>query len=142
MFGAAAPATATMTPDAAARWIDRLDQEGIVAWIVEAEGSLLGSARLHSFDGRGCARYAVGLLDARKLGRGLGAETTRLVLGHAFGSLGLERIELVTLAINERAQRCFERCGFRTIARVPNAVVSCGVAYDDLLMEISRSATG
>ncbi len=141
MFGAAVPVTATMTHEAAARWIDRFDQEGVVAWIVEAEASFLGSARLHSFDGRGGARYAVGLLDARRLGRGLGEETTRLVLDHAFGPLGLERIELVTLEINERGRRCFERFGFRTVGRVPDAAVIDGISYDDLLMEVTRSST-
>ena len=72
-------------------------------WTVEAEGRFLGSARLHSFDDRGSARYAVGLLDPRRLGQGFGTETTRLVLDHAFGQLCLERVEAVVLQINNRA---------------------------------------
>ena len=44
--------------------------------------------------------------------RGLGSEAVRLVLAHAFGTVGLHRIELDVYAFNPRAQAVYERAGF------------------------------
>ena len=83
MFGAAAPESGEMTHDEAEAWLAARGADGVVEWIVEAEGRFLGSARLHSFDGDGGAKCASGLLDPDLLGKGLGTETTRLVLAYA-----------------------------------------------------------
>jgi RimJ/RimL family protein N-acetyltransferase len=44
--------------------------------------------------------------------RGLGGEAVRLVLAHAFGTVGLHRVELEVYAFNPRAQSVYERAGF------------------------------
>jgi RimJ/RimL family protein N-acetyltransferase len=51
-------------------------------------------ARLHSFREDGSARYAVGFFDPERLGRGFGTEVTAIVVQYAFGSLGLQRLDL------------------------------------------------
>ena len=84
------------------------------AWVVEPEGRCIGGAGLHSHnehDRR--ALYAVGLQVPELLGLGIGTEVTRLVLTHAFATLGLHRVGLRVLADNSRAIRCYEKCGFR-----------------------------
>jgi [ribosomal protein S5]-alanine N-acetyltransferase len=135
MFGAATPGTSPMSYEAAAAWMAARGPEGTVEWIVEAEGRFLGTARLHSFDGRGGARYAIGLLDPDRLGQGLGTETTELILEYAFGQLGLKRVEAAVLEINRRAIRAFQRCGFRPMGRLPRAAVIDGEPRDEVLME-------
>ncbi len=135
MFGATDPRSGPMSDEAASAWLAGLGGPGTIEWIVEADGRLLGTARLHSFDGRGGARYAIGLLNPARLGQGLGTEATQLVLDHAFDALGLERVEVAVLQINVRAIQCYERCGFRHISRAVGAIVVDGDECYDLVME-------
>lgn len=87
-------------------------QNNELEWCVEYEGRMIGQARLvvNSTDNR--ARYAVGLFDPTVWGKGLGTEITKLVLTYAFTTLQLHRIDLRVLSYNERAIRCYEKCGF------------------------------
>ena len=136
MFGAAHPVSSPMTQAVAEAWIAGLGSEGSVEWVVEAEGAFLGVARLHSFDA-GSARFAVGFFDPARLGKGYGAEVTRLVLDYAFGKLHLEEVTLAVLDFNERARRCYQGCGFREVGRVADAAVIDGEPFDDILMAVT-----
>jgi RimJ/RimL family protein N-acetyltransferase len=82
-------------------------------WAIEYEGHCIGSAGLLVDPDQHCASYTVGLFVAALRGRGLGRETTRLVLAWGFDVLGLHRIQLEVLATNRRAIRCYLVCGFR-----------------------------
>ena len=137
MFGAAHPSSGPMSSVAAEAWFERLGAPGTIEWIVEVEGAFLGTARLHSFRGAETARYAVGFFDPARLGKGLGTEVTTLVVEYAFVSLGLKRIDLAVLEFNERAIRCYLRCGFREVRRSPGAAIVDDKQYDDVLMEIT-----
>jgi len=122
-------------------WFAGLGADGVVDWVVESGGSFLGTAALHSFDeAKTTARYAVGFYDPGRLGKGLGTETTQLVLGYAFDVLGLQSVSLAVLAFNERAIRCYRRCGFIEVGRVVGAAVIDDVGYDDVLMEVRPRA--
>jgi RimJ/RimL family protein N-acetyltransferase len=134
-FGASHPRTGPISRQAAEAWVNALGGEGSVEWVVEADGSFLGNARLHSFESSE-ARYAVGFHDPARLGRGYGTEVTTLVLGYAFGELGLQRVNLAVLEDNERAIRCYRRCGFRNVGRVHAAAIVDGEPLDDLVMAI------
>ncbi len=46
--------------------------------------------------------------------RGLGSEAVNLLATWGFEALGLHRVYAYVLAINPRAQRAFEKAGFRT----------------------------
>ena len=48
-----------------------------------------------------------------RLGQGLGTDALRTMLSYYFGPLGMEALFLDVAAHNERARRCYERCGFR-----------------------------
>jgi RimJ/RimL family protein N-acetyltransferase len=125
-------------PDAQA-WIDAIrDDPNPLHWVVEHDGRLVGSCRLHSLDvAAESARYAVGLEDRRVLGHGLGTEATRLVLSYGIEWVGLRQIDLRVLATNERALGCYRRCGFREQRRAPRAVHLEGAWHDDLILSIS-----
>ncbi len=81
-------------------------------WVIEYEGRCIGTARLTLTESDRRARFAIGIFDFSKLGIGLGTEATRLVLGHAFNTLGLHRVDLRVLDYNKRAIACYEKCGF------------------------------
>ena len=108
-----------------------------LGWAIEHEGRCVGSARLHSLsreDRR--ARYAIGIFDRRYWNRGLGTEATRLVLRHAFDSLGLHRVDLRVLADNERAIRCYLRCGFAREGLERESALVGGAWRSDAMMSV------
>lgn len=129
------PSSGPMSTEAAAAWFERLGAAGTIEWVVEAQGAFLGTARLHSFRDDS-ARYAVGFFDPDRLGQGFGKEVSRIVVEYAFASLGLRRVDLAVLEFNQRAIRCYERCGFRKVGRLANAAVIEGQPYADVLMEV------
>lgn len=130
--------SAAMTMQEAEDWFKQVssDTSG-THWAIEYKGRFIGTARLHSLnvaDRR--ARYAVGILDPAVLGIGLGEEVTRTVLGYGFGALDLHRIDLRVLEYNERAIRCYRRCGFVEEGREREAALVSGRWYDDVAMSI------
>jgi ribosomal-protein-alanine N-acetyltransferase len=134
MVGGAGPDPGPLTAAEVDRWYDGLVAEPY-SWIVEFEGHCIGVARLHQVDrATRSARYAVGLFRSEHRGRGLGQEVTSLVLDHAFGPLGLARVELRVLDFNDRAIACYRRCGFVEVAR--EAVQLCDTHAADVVMEI------
>lgn len=52
------------------------------------------------------------LIGPRGRDRGLGTEATRLVLAHAFETIGLHRVSLEVYGFNPRARRSYEKVGF------------------------------
>jgi len=134
MVGGVGSDPGPLTPADVDRWYSGLEA-GPHSWVVEFEGRCIGAARLDDVDRTaGTARYAVGIFRPEHRGRGLGQEITRLVLDHAFGPLGLSRVQLRVLDFNERALACYRRCGFLEIAREPvqlGAIAAC-----DVIMEV------
>jgi ribosomal protein S18 acetylase RimI-like enzyme len=54
----------------------------------------------------------------------------------------LRILRLASMAGNEAAIRCYERCGFTPYGLEPEAIVDGGVAYDDLLMALRIASVG
>ena len=134
MYGGDSTDVHVRSRDEADAWVAALADHG-AAWIIDVDGHCVGSARLDDIDWHDRrARYAVGIDVPELLGKGLGTEVTQLVLSHAFGTLGLHRVSLRVLAYNERAIRCYEKCGFRTEGRERQSALVDGEYYDDVLM--------
>ena len=68
-------------------------------------------------------------------GKGYGTETTRLMLGYAFATLGFNMIWLRVLSTNERAIRAYNRAGFREAGRLREAQRVGQQAYDVVYMD-------
>lgn len=119
------------------QWYASLLARRPAGWAIEYEGEFIGSAMLHSFehDNRR-ARYAVGILDAGRLGQGIGTEVTRLVLRHAFENLELHRVDLRVLAHNHRAIACYEKCGFVREGVERETLHADGHWHSDVMMSI------
>ncbi|WP_328396390.1 GNAT family N-acetyltransferase [Nocardia sp. NBC_00416] len=88
---------------------DRLD----LAVTDNADGRCVGEAVLNQWDRHNHSCNFRILLGPAGLGRGLGTETTRLIVGYGFERLGLHRISLEVYAFNPRARRVYEKVGFR-----------------------------
>ncbi|HEY7599355.1 MAG TPA: GNAT family protein [Candidatus Limnocylindrales bacterium] len=86
----------------------------------------------------GSVTYHVTIGERDAWGRGLGTETTELMLDHAFARLGLHRVGLTVFAFNERAIRAYEKAGFRVEGRLREAVKREGRFWDEVAMGVLR----
>jgi len=72
-------------------------------------------------------------------GRGLGTETTSLMLSHAFERLALHRVGLTVFSYNLRAIRAYEKAGFRIEGRLRDAIMRDGRYFDEVQMGVLAS---
>lgn len=135
MFGGGASFTRPFGQADAETWLQRVIEHP-AAWIIDHDG-LVGEVRLDNLNRRDRrASFAIGILDPKLLGKGLGTAVTKLVLGHAFGELALHRISLRVLAFNERAIASYLKCGFSVEGREREAALIDGEWHDDIMMGI------
>jgi RimJ/RimL family protein N-acetyltransferase len=88
---------------------DRLD----LAVVERATAGYVGEVVLQDLDAdNGSCSLRIALVGARACGRGLGTDALRLVLGHAFDTVGLHRVGLEVHDVNPRARRVYEKVGF------------------------------
>jgi RimJ/RimL family protein N-acetyltransferase len=103
-------------------------------------GRLIGSCAFSQVDGEnGSAMYHITIGEKDTWGRGYGTEATRLMLDHAFGTLGLHRIALTVFEFNERAIRAYRRCGFVVEGRARESIWRDGRWWDELAMSVLSS---
>jgi RimJ/RimL family protein N-acetyltransferase len=101
---------------------DRLDH----AVVDQATDRCVGEVVLNDWDpaNRSCSFRII--LGPRCRDRGLGTESTRLIVGYGFEHLGLHRISLEVYSFNPRARRVYEKVGF-----VAEGVLRDALRWDD-----------
>lgn len=75
---------------------------------------LIGRISLRDIDGHRSARLGIGF-GPDYVSQGYGTEALRLFLRHYFVDLDFGRLVLDVAAVNERAVRLYERCGFKQV---------------------------
>jgi RimJ/RimL family protein N-acetyltransferase len=97
-------------------WFYQLMRDkGRVYFAIENEnGELIGRLSLREVKKRTSARLGIGF-GPQYVGQGYGTEALRLFLRYYFQEMRFERMVLDVAAVNERAVRCYERCGFRHV---------------------------
>jgi RimJ/RimL family protein N-acetyltransferase len=104
---------------------------------LRATDRLIGSCAFSQLDGdNGSALYHITIGEKELWGRGYGTEATQLMLGHAFGSLGLHRVSLAVFAFNERAIRSYRKVGFVVEGQAREAIFRDGRFWDEIEMSI------
>jgi RimJ/RimL family protein N-acetyltransferase len=73
------------------------------------------------------------------LGKGYGSEAIRILQRFAFEELNLNRIELEVYEYNERAYKCYLKCGFKEEGRYRKKIYRVGKYWDSICMSILRS---
>jgi RimJ/RimL family protein N-acetyltransferase len=101
---------------------------------------LVGTCAFSQLDGdNGSALFHITIGEKDAWGRGYGTEATRLMLDHAFGTLGLHRVALFVFEFNERAIRTYRRCGFVVEGRSRESVFRDGRWWDEIAMSVLQS---
>jgi [ribosomal protein S5]-alanine N-acetyltransferase len=89
------------------------EKQVVVGIIERSSGALVGACGLHDISWRDRrAQFGIFVGEKRRWGQGLGREASRLLIGYAFGTLGLHRVELHVYAFNTRAFRTYQALGF------------------------------
>ncbi|MFL4471162.1 GNAT family N-acetyltransferase [Tateyamaria armeniaca] len=134
MFGADPAAVRDITPEAADAWVQsHIDDPH--SWIIEANGALIGGIRLYGInysDQR--AQLAIGIIDPKALGKGLGTQAMQLLAAHAFDTMGLHRLGCRVLDFNARAIAAYEKVGFVVEGRERESALIAGEWHDDLIL--------
>lgn len=68
--------------------------------------------------------------------QGYGTEAIKLILEYGFKYLNLHNIKLDLMAFNERALKCYQKCGFKEYGRRRKCKYINGKYYDSISMDI------
>jgi len=103
------------------------------------EGKLIGNIGIDEIDWKD-RKAVLGIVIGEKeyWGQGYGTDAIRALLRFAFTNMNLNRIRLSVFDYNERAQRCYRKCGFQLEGRLRQAHFSDGRYHDELVMGILR----
>ena len=122
-------------------WFEaQLENESSRVFGIETEeGVLIGNIGLSELDWKNRNAY-LGIVIAEKeyWGQGYGSDAITSLLRFAFGEMNLHRIHLSVFDFNQRAIRCYEKCGFRAEGRAREALFRDGSYRDTLQMAILR----
>ncbi len=102
-----------------------------------ANNKLIGTMGLMNFNWiERSAILGIFIGDEDYRSNGYGTEAIRLLLEYGFRYLNLHSIRLDLLEINERAHKCYLKCGFKDTGRNREEIFLNGKYYDRLHMDI------
>ena len=101
------------------------------------EDKLIGSISLNGIDHISrTATLGIFIGDRDYRSKGYGTEAIKLLLDYGFSYLNLNNIDLHVFSFNERAIKCYEKCGFKVYGKRTNAKFVDGKYYDIISMEV------
>jgi UDP-4-amino-4,6-dideoxy-N-acetyl-beta-L-altrosamine N-acetyltransferase len=124
------------------RWFEQQlgDRNRKVLAIETESGEHIGNISLEDIDWKN-RRATLGIVigEKERWGQGYGTDAIRTLLRFAFEELNLNRVQLDVFDFNERARRCYRRCGFREEGILRQAHYTEGRYHDVVRMAILRS---
>ncbi len=98
---------------------------------------LIGSVELNGFNYVSrSAILGVFIGEDKYRSNGYGTEAIKLLLEYGFKYLNLHSVKLTVLDVNERAYKCYIKCGFKETGRVRDAMFLNGKYHDIIHMDI------
>lgn len=105
--------------------------------LLNPAGRIIGESVINEIDwDTRCANFRIGIFRPEDRGQGIGSWMVRTTRDYAFESLGLHRLELDVFSFNPRAERAYEKAGFRREGVRRDAVRDRDGYGDDILMAI------
>lgn len=139
MFGADPSTVPPITKAHATVWLHAQEVEPL-AWIIEFRRRMIGAVRLHSVIPHLLrAELAIGILDPKYIGKGIGTTAIGLLAAHAFGPLLLRRLSLRVVDYNTRAIAAFKKAGFVQEGVERQAGRVGDIWHDDVIMGLLAS---
>lgn len=108
--------------------------------IVRESGKLIGDCDLHNIDQPSrSAEAGIVIGEKEYWGQGYGREALGMLLEIGFEGLGLNRVGLSLLDINERGYRCYLATGFHEEGRLRQRSFVKGAFRDEVVMSVLAS---
>lgn len=119
-------------------YLERNEDKDVAFAIVENNtNKLIGSIGLHKLDYiNRTATLGIFIGDKDYRSKGYGAEAIRLISDFGFNYLNLNNIKLDLMEFNERALKCYKKCGFKEYGRRRKCKFINGKYYDSISMDI------
>jgi RimJ/RimL family protein N-acetyltransferase len=118
---------------------ERDPERDIMLAILTEDGTHIGNCGLHRIN-RPSRKAELGIMigDKRYWAQGYGTDVVKTLCAFGFVRMNLQRIELGVFSHNPRAQRCYEKCGFRVEGRFRRSIYKAGEYRDEIRMAILR----
>lgn len=98
---------------------------------------LIGTVGLENYDSiNRTATLGIFIGDKDYRSQGYGTEAIKLILDYGFNYLNLNNIKLDLMSFNERALKCYQKCGFKEYGRRRKCKFINGKYYDTIEMDI------
>lgn len=103
------------------------------------EKTLIGNIGLHgiNFVARK-ANLGIFIGEEEYRGKGYGTEAIKKVIEYAFFTVNLRKITLSVLSFNERAKKCYKKCGFQVEGVFKEGFFKEGEYVDEIFMSVFR----
>ena len=127
-----------MSLDGEKKYLDEdSNPEAIFVIVTIDENKMIGSVSLEDIDRlNGNATLGIFIGDKEYRNKGYGTEAIRLILEYGFKYMNLHNIKLDVLGFNERAMKCYKKCGFKESGRRRACKFVNGKYYDIVEMDI------
>ncbi|MCF7845323.1 MAG: GNAT family N-acetyltransferase [Candidatus Pacebacteria bacterium] len=103
------------------------------------EKELIGNIGLHQINSVARkANLGIFIGEEEYRGKGYGTEAIKKVIEYAFLSVNLRKITLSVLSFNERAKKCYKKCGFQVEGVFKEGFFKEGEYVDEIFMSIFR----
>lgn len=106
----------------------------------DINGKPIGTIQLYDFNqqDKSC-KLGIRIGDKDYWSKGYGGDAVNTIVEYAFTSLDMFRVDLRVYEYNERAARCYEKCGFKHEGRTRKSAYIDGAYYDEILMGLLKS---
>lgn len=116
---------------------DNSNPEATFAIVTLEEDKLIGTVGLEDINSvNRSAVLGIFIGDDKYRSKGYGTEAIRLLLDYGFNYMNLHSIKLNLMSANERAYKCYSKCGFKETGRIRENVFVNGKYYDTITMDI------
>ena len=115
----------------------RAINKSVFAIIDSEKDEMIGTVGLHEIDNiNRTATLGIFIGNKNYWSKSYGTEAIKLILDFGFNYLNLNNIDLALMEFNQRALKCYEKCGFKEIGRKRKCKFINGKYYDSILMDI------
>lgn len=132
---------AVMTLEGEKRYLEQnLNPEASFVIVTLDKDEMIGTVSLERINNiNRSATLGIFIGNKDYLSKGYGTEAIRLILDYGFNYMNLHSIKLNLMSFNERALKCYKKCGFKEVGRYRENKFVNGKYYDTICMDILAS---
>jgi|GEM_PF-3884 len=128
------------TLEAEKEWVKEQGKGEYIFSIIDIENDKLigncGFIQKDNINRTGTLGIIIGEEEYRE--KGIGTEVIKILLDYGFNYLNLKSIYLELLGNNERALKCYKKCGFKEVGKRRQCIYLNGKYYDRIMMDILK----